>query len=143
MGEHERTSALPAWRGWGPLLVLPATALLLTPAGGPRWVYMWVLCAALFASVKWLTWRRTPAPHASLGRHLGYFLAWPGLDAKAFLRGARPHPPTAAEWLDAAAKLVAGIVILWGVLRFVPEEDELVCGWVGMIGVVLALHFGA
>ncbi len=142
MGENKRTSAIPAWRGWGPILVLPAAAVLLTPADWPRWGYMWVLCFALFAGAKWLTWRRTPAPQASLGRHLGYFFAWPGLDAKAFLRGARPEPPATTEWLDATAKLVAGIVVLWGLLRFIPEQDELVRGWVGMIGVVLALHFG-
>jgi hypothetical protein len=136
---------MPWWRGWGPAIFLPTAVLLLTPDNWPRWAFMWVLCVALFAGVKWLTWWRTPAPDATLSRHIGYFLAWPGLDAKAFLHSgsllASPRPST-MEWVDAGAKLVAGVIIVWGIVRLIPEPHELTRGWVGMIGIVLALHFG-
>ncbi len=141
MRECNTTSRLPPWRGWVPLLILPTAALLLTPATWPRWAYMWVICVAMFAGLKWLTWRRTPAAHASLGRHIGYLLAWPGLDAVAFL-AARPPRPGASEWLDAAGKLIAGVGIVWGIVRLIPPTDDLLRGWVGMIGIILALHFG-
>jgi hypothetical protein len=142
MGESTTEAAMPWWRGWVPALVLPAAATLLTPADWPRWVFMWLVCVALFLGVKWLTWRRMPAPEASLLRHLGYWFAWPGLDARAFLRGRSAQRPTPFEWVDATIKLAGGIAILWGIVRFIPEEDELLRGWVGMIGIVLALHFG-
>jgi hypothetical protein len=142
MGDHEPPHRLPAWRGWAPILILPPTAILLAPASWPRWAYMWAICAALFAGAKWLTWRRTPAPQAPLWRHLAYLFAWPGLDADAFLRGPRPPRPTVWEWLDATGKLLAGIGVLWGVVHRIPAEAVLLRGWVGMIGIVLALHFG-
>jgi alginate O-acetyltransferase complex protein AlgI len=104
---------------------------------------MWLVCGALFFGIKWLTWRRTPAPEATLGRHLGYLFAWPGLDAAAFLRGEHPSRPPVTEWLDAAAKCAAGTAVLWGIVPRIPAHDELTRGWVGMIGVVLALHFGS
>jgi alginate O-acetyltransferase complex protein AlgI len=142
MGNRETRPAIPWWRGWGPVLVLPPAAVIFAPPDWPRWAFMWLLCVALFAGVKWLTWRRTPAPAASLGRHVGYLILWPGLDAAAFLRGPAVQRPTRSEWLDACVKLALGTVILWGVVRFIPEEVELLRGWVGMIGIVLALHFG-
>src|SRR5437588_11284741 len=113
MGEHQPPPRLPPWRGWAPILILPPAVLLLTPASWPRWAFMWAICAALFAGVKWLTWRRTPAPNAPLWRHLGYLIAWPGLDAIAFLHGPRPPRPTAWEWLDATGTLVRGIGVGW------------------------------
>ena len=145
MGEHENVPAIPAWRGWIPLLVLPAAVVLLTPADWPKWLFMWALGWTVFAGCKWLTWRRTPAPNASLWRHAGYVVAWPGLDAKAFLRG-EPLPaamrPGAAEWLAALAKLALGAVILWGVVRLLPDDQVLLRGWTGMVGIAMALHFG-
>ena len=133
------------WHGWAPLLVLPAAVIALTPGDVPRWAFMWLLAVAIFAGCKWLTWRRTPAPGAPWWRHAGYLLAWPGLDAAAFLRG-EPLPPsqrpTAGAWAFAAVKLAAGVAILWLVLPRLPEEPDLLRGWVGMVGIIFCLHFG-
>lgn len=129
-------------RGWLPLLTLPALVLLLTPAAAPRWLLMWLLAVAIYAGCKWLTWRRTPAPAAPGWRHLGYLLAWPGLDADAFLHGRPSSPPRPGEWACAAAKLLFGIVLLWGVVRLVPAEWPLLRDWAGMAGIVFVLHFG-
>jgi hypothetical protein len=146
MGTHDTARHLSVGRGWAPNVVLPLAVLLLTPSAWPRWALMWLLGAAVFGGAKWLTWRRTPVPGTSIGRHLGYLLAWPGLDARAFL-SSEPLPatqrPRVSEWIEAAMKILAGIFLVWGVASVVPEPFELVRGWVGMIGFVLVLHFGA
>ena len=44
------------------------------------------------------------------------------------------------EWFFALTKLAAGILLFWGVARLV--QYPLLVGWIGMIGVVMILHFG-
>lgn len=115
------------------------------PTAWPPWVVMWALAAAVFAACKWLTWHWTPARDAPARRQVAYLLAWPGLDAPAFL-DPRPLPPgrrPTAEWAFAAAKLALGVVLTWGVVRLVPAGDPLLRGWVGMAGLVFLMHFGA
>jgi hypothetical protein len=145
MEDHRAVPLRPAWQGWPPILIMPAAVVLLTPDDWPRWALMWLVGYATFFGCKWLTWRRTPAPHASWWRHAGYLLAWPGLDARAFLRH-EPLPsgqrPRAAEWVVAFAYLVLGMQVFWRGAGWVPEEHRLVRGWVGMIGFSMALHFG-
>jgi hypothetical protein len=76
---------IPAWRGWVPIVLLPVAVLIFTPAVWPRWVFMWLLAFVTFAGCKWLTWRRTSHHGVPWWQHAGYLIAWPGLDAKAFL----------------------------------------------------------
>jgi alginate O-acetyltransferase complex protein AlgI len=107
---------------------------------------MGLLAFALFAGCKWLTWRRTPPAGIPGWRHWGYLLAWPGLDATAFLlRGPIPAGarPTAGEWGSAAAKFLLGGLLLRGLARMIPASQEVLRGWVGMAGIALVLHFGA
>jgi Membrane bound O-acyl transferase family len=135
---------IPWWRGWTPVVVLPAVVLALTPAEWPRWLFMWLLALAIYAGVKWLTWRRTWAPDAPAWRHVAYLLAWPRLDAAAFLNSSRPvNSPDIREWVGAVVKLLAGATLFWGVAPIVSEQAELLRGWIGMAGVVLMLHFGS
>src|SRR5207237_2429996 len=75
-------------------------------------------------------------------RHLGYFFAWPGLDAKAFLRGAPVERPAAAEWVATCVKPAIGALLVWVVVPLIPEEHELLRGWVGMVGFILVMTFG-
>ena len=106
----------------------------------PPWMVMWAIAVAVFALCKVLTWRAGLRP-ASLGRHIAYFIAWPGLDAKAFLGPKTARPPKISEWLFATCKMAFGAVVLWGA---VPEvEAPLFRGWVGMLGLIFLLHFGA
>src|SRR5207247_8197523 len=73
----------------------------------------------------------------------GYLVAWPGMDAAAFLRSApRAEPSAARQWAGAAVKLLAGAALFWSAARLVPADQEIVLGWLGMVGVVLILHFG-
>ncbi|MEM9657040.1 MAG: MBOAT family protein [Planctomycetota bacterium] len=129
--------------GWGPLASLPAAVIYALTPQWPRWAFMWSLAFAIYAGFKWLTWRRTPVTGVSWRRRFGYLAAWPGMDAFAFLgptTAARPEPK---EWLSAFAKLVIGVVLLFGVARLVPHGASYLAGWIGMIGLVMILHFGA
>jgi hypothetical protein len=129
---------------WLPLAVLPAAALAGAPRAWPAWAVMWSLAVAIFAGCKWLTWRRTPVPAAPAWRHAGYLFAWPGLDAAAFLDSrAVPPRPRAGEWLFATVKLALGLVLLCGIARWVLPEYPYLVGWVGMVGIILVLHFGS
>ena len=126
------------------LLVLTAAVAFDPTARWPRWLVMWCLAAAIFAGCKWLTWRRTPRPDVPAWRHLAYLLAWPGMDAAAFLDPrARPPKPPATEWLSAAGKLAVGLAALYGWAARLPPANPYALGWVGMVGLILCLHFGA
>jgi alginate O-acetyltransferase complex protein AlgI len=45
--------------------------------------------------------------------------------------------------MHATLKMVGGAALVWGVARFVPEQQPILAGWVGMIGLAFLLHFGA
>ena len=75
-------------------------------------------------------------------RHAAYLLAWPGLDAAAFLGGMRKLRPRTSEWARALRNLLVGVALFFGVARFVAPYNLYAAGWVGMAGIVLVLHFG-
>ncbi|HZS49166.1 MAG TPA: membrane bound O-acyl transferase family-domain-containing protein [Blastocatellia bacterium] len=138
--------AIPAYQGWAPLIVFPAAVLILTPGTWPRWAFMWLLAFVIFAGCKWLTWRRTPAPDAKWWQHAGYLLAWPGLDAKAFLSAQRlpkDARPSAREWLSAFIKIIIGVFTLWIIAPRVSVDQVILRGWLGMIGLIFILHLGS
>jgi hypothetical protein len=106
---------------------------------------MWILSFAIYFSLKWLTWWRAQSqiPHPAW-RSVAYLLIWPGMDADAFLdtrqRGSLPTPST---WLWATFETILGAILLWVVARSIPPGQPLLRGWVGMVGLILLLHFGA
>ncbi len=134
----------PRLRDMLPLLALPATTILL--AGDlPAWLFMWLLATAIFAGCKWLMYQRarTTGLQATWPRTLAYFVAWPGLDARAVFDITRkPAPPTATEWTQAIGKTLLGGAILWGVTRLVPTDASMLAGWCAMVGIIFLLHFG-
>lgn len=130
------------WHGWSPLVVMPAAVFLFAPSNWPRWVVMWALAFAIYSGCKWLTWRRTPLDRVPAWRHAAYLLAWPGLDAAAFLRAHSESPPSRKEWVGALRNLLVGFALFFGVARFVAPQNLYAAGWVGLTGVVLVLHFG-
>ena len=87
-----------SWIGWLPLPVLPLSAVAFRNVL-PPWAFMWVLALAIYFSLKWLTWwrARTRIAHATW-RSAAYLLAWPGMDAEAFLDASRPVPPLRGTW---------------------------------------------
>jgi D-alanyl-lipoteichoic acid acyltransferase DltB (MBOAT superfamily) len=66
------------------------------------------------------------------------------MDAAAFLGSSTDTKliPCPVEWFFALAKLAVGILLFWGVARFVPQEYTGLTGWIGMTGIVMTLHFG-
>lgn len=130
------------WHGWLPLAVLPCAVLVLASELRPRWVFMWSLAFAIYCGCKWLTWRRSMVPGVAVWRHAGYLLAWPGLDARAFLtRHASVEPPL-REWCFAWCKFALGVLLIFVVARRLTAADPYWVGWAGMVGLVMVLHFG-
>jgi hypothetical protein len=127
-----------------PLLVFLAIVIALQ-GRMPAWVFMWALSVAIFAGLKWMTWwkARTRVAHGA-GRSIAYLVAWPGMDAEAFLDADRhPAKPNAQEWLWATVKTALGVVLLWVVARRIPEQQGLLRGWTGLFGLIFLLHFGS
>ena len=138
-------AAAALWPGWSPLIVLP---IAVCAFGGkfPAWGFMWLLAFALYAGCKWLTWWQARMGGFETGgwRGAGYLFAWPGMDAPAFFkRDPEDSKPPLGEWRAAILKTCLGAMVVWGVTRHVPAEQALVAGWVGMIGLILVLHFGS
>lgn len=129
--------------GWLPLPLLFGLAVWFDRSL-PPWLYMWTLAFAIYFSLKWLTWWRERADviHTPL-RSAAYLFAWPGMDAAAFLGGARVRKPGSSLWFWALAKTCMGILLMWVCARHVPENLPLLRGWVGLLALILLLHFGS
>jgi predicted DCC family thiol-disulfide oxidoreductase YuxK len=127
-----------------PLIVLPLIAWIAAPLM-PRWIFMWAMALALYAGCKWLTYSqaRAASDRVDPRRALAYLLAWPGMDAAAFLSGDdHVARPSRSEWLLAALKTGLGFVVTWALAGDLLRVSPLVAGWVGMVGAVFILHFG-
>lgn len=132
------------WPAAMPLLLSVGAALILG-RHLPRWGLMWAIAAALWLGIKWLgfvhAWQLAVRPTA--GRGLGYFLGWPGTDAITFLgRNRKAARPAVGAWMGSALNLIFGVGLLFGGARAAGAISPLLSGWVGMIGLVLILHFG-
>lgn len=124
-------------------LVLPLTAVTCRNLL-PPWEFMWILSFTIYLSLKWLTWWRARSRLAHPAwRSVAYLLAWPGMDADDFLDAEqRVPPPALPTWLWATCETIVGAILLWVVARRMPQGQFLLSGWVGMIGLILLLHFG-
>jgi hypothetical protein len=133
-----------AWIGWMPIAVLPLACVAFRSVLIP-WVFMWLLAGAIFAGCKWRTF--WDARHASFKRSwrrsAGYLLLWPGMDAEQFLdlSGAGRHVQP-REWLAALVKTLAGAALIDVAKSALLAGHPLLSGWIGMLGIVLILHFG-
>jgi hypothetical protein len=109
------------------------------------WMQMWALAGLLFFCAKWISLhpRGAAAARVSLGRMAGYVFLWPGLDAAAFCGPSRAPRPPATEWIWASAKTVFGAGLIWLAARLAWPAYALCAGWIGMVGVVFLMHFGA
>jgi hypothetical protein len=66
------------------------------------------------------------------------------MDATRFLQEKKsaPRKTSTAQWLFAAAKTVAGVALVSLVAQGAFRGPPLLRGWIGMLGVILFLHFG-
>ena len=132
------------WQDGILLGVLPLAALMVLEQI-PAWAFMWAMALAIFFGCKWLTWRRVWRSGSStgLGLSLAYFFAWPGMDAAAFSQDKNCAETTSySDWLFTVIKTIAGAVLVWLAVRGAFGSANLLTGWLGMIGLVLLLHFG-
>jgi len=111
----------------------------------PQWALMWSIAAAIYASCKWLTYVQARRRGVTAGgmRAAGYLFAWPGMDAAAFLCSTdRAAGVRRREWIGAALNTLVGATLIWGVAPTLYPDHPLLTGWLGMIGMILVLHFG-
>ena len=103
----------PSWIGWLPISVVPLIAVAFRNRL-PPWAFMWILSFAIFVSLKWLTWWRARARIAQpVGRSIAYLVAWPGMDAEAFLDATRRVPrPRPTPWVWATLETALGAILL-------------------------------
>ena len=120
------------------LWLLTLAALLISD--WPRWLVMWCIAISIFAVCKWLSWQPVQFTRVSTGRKLGYFLAWPGLDAAAFI-GRTAVRPRSSELALAMGKTILGGLLMFAGFQLLSRHAYL-AGWVGMVGIVFSLHFG-
>ncbi len=105
---------------------------------------MWLLAFSIYSSLKWLTWWRARNVPRCRWRSAAYLLAWPGMDAPSFLDSEQhAWPPRLRNWASATAETALGAALLWIVARWIPAGSALLRGWIGMLGLVLLLHFGS
>lgn len=138
-----RTKPAGAWWDWLPVFALPAAAVIVC-WDRPAWLLMWAVALGLFIGFKWLTWHR--AQGRGIGwRDVGYLFGWVGLDAPTFLKPSRrPAIPPAKAVVFAFVKLALGLACLAGAVRLLPiGGSPLAIVWLGMVGTIFALHFGA
>lgn len=132
------------WIEWAPLAVLPLI-LIVFLRDIASWKFMWLFAGAIFAGCKWQTWwqARLAAHVRSWWRSAAYLLLWPGMDAEQFLAvgGAKPQIQM-REWLSALAKAAVGATLIVAGKSALFTGHPLWSGWLGMIGLVLILHFG-
>lgn len=130
------------WAGWLPLAILPFCAIAIRSQLAP-WALMWLLAGSIYFGCKWLTWWPCRNIPNTPSRRFGYLLAWPGMDAEAFLSASSsPRRPALREWAGAILKTVLGGALLWEVARRIPATFPLAQGWTGLLGLVFLLHFG-
>lgn len=131
-------------RGWLPISVLPLTTVAFRNLL-PPWVFMWILSFAIYFSLKWMTfWKARSRIAHPAWRSVAYLLAWPGMDADAFLDARqRVSPPSFWSWFRATLQTILGAILLWVVAKTIPVGQPLLRGWVGMVGLILLLHFGS
>jgi len=135
---------VPDWPAYLLLLALPASTTLCANVV-PPWGFMWALSFSIFAGLKWMTWWKARQSFPSnAARSMAYLLAWPGMDATAFLDpGLRVARPNLRQWLAPVAKTSLGFLLLGVLARRVPADLPLLRGWIGLVGLILVLHFGS
>lgn len=131
------------WIGWLPLVILPMGTITLREKL-PAWVFMWAMAMAIFAGFKWWIWWSAISKgiKTTAWRSIAFLFFWPGMDGVPFLDGNRTvAKPSLGLWALAFTKMVFGAFLIWEVARLAGHG--LLAGWIGMIGLIFILHFGA
>ncbi len=103
---------------------------------------MWLLAACVFAAAKVAVWRATCSATFT-PRALCWLLLWPGMDLRAFLSEDAPPRPAVREYLTPLSRIGLGAALVWVGARQAFAFHPLLAGWIGMLGLILMLHFGS
>jgi len=111
----------------------------------PRWLVMWLIAFTIYGFCKALSWGERKGTSVALWKRIAYLAAWPGMDPDAFVATPRSKidRPAWWEWVAAIAKTLLGVALLILALRHGSSPESEIADWVGMTGLILALHFGA
>jgi hypothetical protein len=109
----------------------------------PAWLVMWLLASGLFVLGKRLMLQRPEAHGLALERKMAFALLWVGMDIRPWAETSVHRQTRSNKWTVAkgVVAFLTGIWLLCSVAR--KFEAPLAQGWVGMIGLVLVLHFGS
>jgi alginate O-acetyltransferase complex protein AlgI len=140
------TPSVPPRTRWIALAILPFGALA-TKSFAAAWIFMWLMAGAIFFGCKWLTLGNAiqRVGRVCPFRSAAYLFAWPGMDAARFL-----SPHLAPRWsrsevmksaAPAVVRILLGTFLLFALARH--ASNPILAGWIGMIGMILILHFGS
>lgn len=133
--------------GRGPVLMISLGVFLcgaLLPC--PAWVRMWVVALMLYAAFKHLSYDAALSEGLRISKiaRFFYLFCWPGMSPREFAR--RPATRCSREWMRegmaAVGKTLIGVGCVWWGVPLIPSDAWWVRGWIGMVGMVLILHFG-
>ena len=136
---------LPARTRWFALIFFPLLALAAKPLL-PAWIFMWSMAFAIFFGCKWFTLGIAMSRSTQICpfRATAYLFAWPGMNAPRFLAPElAPSVPRSVMLKTiglAVARILLGAFLLFAIARRIT--DPVLTGWIGMIGMILILHFG-
>lgn len=126
-------------------ILLPSTLLAWLPATLSAWQLMWLLSLAVYSGCKQAMWQTRARKQVGWSDALAWWLAWPGMNIDGFLAGStgqRVPQPRPSEWLLAGGKLLLGLLLLGSGVALTSRWPEYWQGWLGMLGIAFALHFG-
>jgi alginate O-acetyltransferase complex protein AlgI len=127
------------------LAVLPLTVLATKPFVS-AWIFMWLMACAIFFGCKWLTLGNAIQRFDRVGplRIAAYLFAWPGMNALRFLSpdlaSRCSRRATVKSAALASVRILVGTFLLFALARH--ASNPILAGWIGMIGMILILHFG-
>ena len=142
----QQTNLASCTRFLGPVLAAAMVVVLMTAWHRPAWVFMWVMAFAIYAGFKWLTYREALVQGlaAPARTRVIYLLCWPGMSLKEFA-GAPPAKEagrSVPRWLAPTAKTLVGAGLVWFAVPAISADAWLLRGWLGMVGIIMMLHFG-
>jgi hypothetical protein len=112
----------------------------------PAWGQMWLLAILIYAVCKAAVWMRLRECSAPYWKQAAFLLAWPGMDANEFVgKGSEstPRRDLTSETLWAIASQAFGAILFWFAAPQVSDEQVTLIAWLGMLGTISMLHFGA
>jgi hypothetical protein len=130
----------------GPVLATLMGVVLVAAWHWQAWVFMWMMAFAIYAGFKWLTYREASVHGLAVPTRtrLIYLLCWPWMSLKEFAGAppAKERRKTVPVWLAPTTKTLVGAGLVWFAVPAIPADAWLLRGWVGMVGIIMILHFG-